>query len=1043
MHRSYRSWGVRIGLAGLLALLVTGLTANPVHAEPLQFNRDIRPILSEHCFACHGFDAKQRKGDLRLDQAEDALAKRDDHAAIVPGKPDTSELWLRVNSDDTESVMPPPTTKKTLTAAQKALLKKWIEEGAAYQKHWAFEPVQKPAEPKVNRADWSRSPVDLFILARLEKEGLTPQAEASRETLIRRVSFTLTGLPPTPAEQAAYFADSTPQAYERMVDRYLQSPHYGEEMAKHWLDVARYADTHGLHLDNERTMWAYRDWVVQAFNRNLPFDQFTVDQLAGDLRPDPTPEQLIATGFNRCNVTTSEGGSIEAEFLYRYAVDRTSTMIQAWMGLTGNCAVCHDHKYDPLTMHEFYSLYSFFYSAADPAMDRNTNTTDPFYKIMSPQQKSELEALRQKEQQTRQQYEQAKLELPYADPAGVQPPPAKIPVTLTWLDDQFPLHARVNCTSRNPSLWALPPEVTPAAGRRSLKQASASNYQDKIELPATPFFLPGQARLSVSIWVDPQEPPQALLLELVSSSGNRRFTWGDATKFGAAKTDKTWLGEIPPAGAWVAVEIPAEKLELKENDSIRQITLGQFGGIVYWDRLQVQGELDPVASPLTSFAAWWKERTGKDTVGVPGELQPVLKDGPDKNPPAEMKEKLQKFYQQQVLFSNAPTLLPLEQAALDAASARNTLEDSIPGTFIFRDLPQPREAFVMKRGQYDQPADKVTPATPAALPPLKLAKPDQRPTRMDLAQWLVSPEHPLTARVAANRFWQQVFGTGLVKTSADFGSQGQPPSHPELLDWLAATYREQGWDTKALMKMLVMSSTFRQQTIATPELRQRDPDNRLLARGPRFRLDAEQIRDNALFVGGLLNLQMGGRGVNSYQPPNIWEPVGYSDSNTRFYLQDHGANLYRRSLYSFLKRTAPPPFMSNFDAPNREQVCAVRERSNTPLQALQLLNDTQHFEAARGFAGRILTDGGRTAPERISFAFQVVLARKPTPREQEILEQTLSRYLDRYQKDPDAAHKAVHVGESKPVIPTSEPELAAYTLLSNLLLNLDETVNRN
>ena len=440
---------------------------------------------------------------------------------------------------------------------------------------------------------------------------------------------------------------------------------------------------------------------------------------------------------------------------------------------------------------------------------------------------------------------------------------------------------------------------------------------------------------------------------------------------------------------------------------------------------------------------WWKERTGKDTAGLPAELAAVLKDGPDKNPPAELREKLLRFYLAYVALPVASEIEQRQKAVLDAQTQRAAFEDSIPGTFIFKELDQPREAFVMLRGQYDKPGEKVEPDVPAVFPPLKKSNPAGRATRLDLARWLLAPEHPLTARVTVNRFWQQFFGTGLVKTSDDFGSQGETPSHPELLDWLAAWYRESGWDTKALVRLLVTSAAFRQETRVTPDLLRRDPYNRLYARGPRFRLDAEQIRDNALFVSGLMNFRTGGRGVKSYQPPNIWEPVGYSDSNTRFYQQDHGAALYRRSIYCFLKRTAPPPFMSNFDAPNREQFCTKRERSNTPLQALQLLNDTQQFEAARAFAERIVSDGGKTAAERIRFAYRVVLSREPAAEELAIVNETLERYLIRYQEDVAAARKVVTVGESKPNAALPEPELAAYTLLANLILNLDETVVRN
>ncbi|HLJ10929.1 MAG TPA: DUF1549 domain-containing protein, partial [Planctomycetaceae bacterium] len=467
------------------------------NAGEISFNRDVRPILSENCFACHGLDAKQRKANLRLDLSTSAFAEHDGSFPIKPGELEKSEVWQRINSDDPGEIMPPPATKKTLTSEQKATIRRWIEQGAKYQQHWAFESPVALTPPEVKQEGWLRNPVDRFILARLEKEGLTPQPEARRSTLIRRAAFTLTGLPPTVKEVAEFEADRSPQAYENMVDRYLASPRYGEEMARHWLDVARYADTHGLHLDNERSMWAYRDWVIKAFNENKPFDAFTSEQLAGDLLPNPTRDQLTATGFNRCNVTTSEGGAIDAEFIFRYAVDRTSTAVETWMGLTGGCAVCHDHKFDPLSSREFYSLYSFFLSSSDPAMDRNTNTTDPFFKLTTDEQQAALAQAQARESESRRLLEEAAARTEYRDPAEQDPPPGRRMIEEVWFDDVFPLGSRANCTSRNASTWSTAPEITPPLGRRALKQAFASNYQDKFDHPTRPLFVPEDARLAV------------------------------------------------------------------------------------------------------------------------------------------------------------------------------------------------------------------------------------------------------------------------------------------------------------------------------------------------------------------------------------------------------------------------------------------------------------------------------------------------------------------------------------------------------------------
>ncbi|MEI7686814.1 MAG: PSD1 and planctomycete cytochrome C domain-containing protein [Planctomycetota bacterium] len=845
------------------ALVMAALTAADVRGadEPVSYNRDIRPLLSDNCFACHGPATK--KAGLRLDVFGDASKPaRSGRVPIVPGKPGESEVIARIFAADKDAVMPPPGSHKTLKAHEKALLKTWIAQGAVYQKHWSFEPPQKVAAP----ANGFSNPIDAFIVARLQKEKLKLAPEADRPTLIRRVAFALTGLPPTLAEVEAYLADSSPRAYEAMVDRYLESKHFGEEMARHWLDIARYGDTHGLHLDNERQMWLYRDWVVKAFNSNLPFDRFTVEQVAGDLLPSATSEQLTATGFNRCNVTTGEGGSIDQEWVFRNAVDRTSTMMQAWLGLTGGCAVCHDHKFDPISAKEYYSLYSFFYSVDGPALDGNKLLTEPVAKVPLPEQNAQLQEIEAKIAKARQDLAEKKKAAPFAEP-----------------------------------------------------------------------------------------------------------------------TD-----------------------EKKQAD------------------------------PLHSFQAWLKENAGKDVKGAPAAINGVLKKAVKLTPESETI--LRDYFVEYVCADTKPIFLPLNERVIEMTKQRDALNGSIPGTFIFKETA-PRPTFVMMRGAYNKPGAAVEPNTPEALPPLKKA--GARATRLDLANWLVAPENPLTARVAVNRFWQQFFGTGLVPSSDEFGTQGQLPSHPELLDTLAVGFREQKWDVKALTRLMLTSATFRQASNVSPDLLKRDPDNVLYARGPRFRLDAEQLRDNALFVSGLMNPQMGGRGVRPYQPPRIWEPVAFVGSNTGNYTQDKGPALYRRSIYVFFKRTAPPPFMVNFDAPNRESLCSRRERSNTPLQALQLMNDVQHVEAARALAERIVTEGGKTPAERIRFAYRVVLARLPEAAEAELVAARLQKYLERYTADPTAAGKLIRYGDSPPRPGLSEPEIAAYTMIANLLLNLDETVTRN
>jgi hypothetical protein len=1013
--------------------------------DRISFNQHIRPILSDKCFACHGLDAKRRKADLRLDLAEGAYADSDGVRAIVPGDLAKSEAWLRINSKDEDEVMPPPDSHKTLNETERALLKKWIEQGAPYQKHWAFEPPVKIEPPQTGAA--ARNAIDQFIADRLKREGLALAPEADKPTLIRRAAFALTGLPPSPAEVDTFVADSSPDAYEKMVDRYLASPRYGEEMARHWLDIARYADTHGLHLDNERQTWAYRDWVVKAFNENLPFDRFTVEQLAGDLLPNPTQDQLIATGFNRCNVTTSEGGSIDAEFVFRYAVDRASTTAQAWLGLTAGCATCHDHKFDPISQKEFYSLYAFFHSAADPAMDGNAILTKPTLKLATPEQKTKLAELEEKLAAQQKELEAKTAAFAYVDPAKIEPRPPIEEKETIWLDDDFPAGANVQGGPGAATTWVTAEQGGQVLkGKRSLKRSGKAMGQDFYEAGAAPLEIPVGAEIFANVWIDPTDPPKAIMVQFHKGTWKHRAVWGDyeAIQFGkAGTTERVHMGPLPHASKWVRLEIPAEKVGLNAGEQIAGFALTQFGGTVYWDVVGVQGRADPAADPQRSFLAWWKQRAGKDTQGVPADLNKILKDGPDKAHKAEVSDRLRAYYLQSVCRDTVPALGPLVAGVNKAREERDNFDKTIPSTFIFNDLEKPRESFVMLRGAYDKPGDKVEPGTPAIFPPLKKAAPEKRATRLDLANWLVSPENPVTARVAVNRLWQQFFGVGLVKSAGDFGSQGEPPSHPELLDWLAIHFRESKWDVKALTRLLVTSATFRQSARLPAELAQRDPENRLLARGPRIRLDAEQIRDNALFVAGLLNVEMGGKGVKPYQPPNIWEPVGFAGSNTRNYKQDTGSALYRRSLYTFLKRTAPAPFMSNFDAPNREQICTARERSNTPLQALQLMNDVQHVEAARALAERMLTKGGATPQERIAFAFRAVLSRAPEPEETQILERQLAAHLVKYQQDAELAKKLIANGESKPNAALAPAELAAHTMVANALLNLDETVTRN
>ncbi|WP_051945916.1 PSD1 and planctomycete cytochrome C domain-containing protein [Verrucomicrobium sp. BvORR106] len=1035
----------------LVASSAALLAAGDVPARRISFNRDIRPILSDNCFACHGFDAKHRKAGLRLDVVEGARQPNDDgQVAIKPGDLASSIAWQRIITTDADDLMPPPDSHKTLKPEQRELIRRWIEEGGEYELHWSFIAPSLPKVPGIPAAQ-TAVPVgalDAFVQARLAAEGLKPSLGTDRETLIRRVTFDLTGLPPTPMEVGAFLQDATPQAYDRVVDRLLHSTAYGEQMARYWLDLARYADTHGLHLDNERSMWPYRDWVVRAFNENLPFDEFTEWQLAGDLIPQASRDQEIASGFNRCNVTTSEGGSINEEFIFRYAVDRASTAVEVWMGLTAGCAVCHDHKFDPISQKEFYSLYAFFNSAADPAMDGNILLTPPVLKLTSAEQARQLKEYDEKIAALSARATSILAQMPYTDPATVQPRPPVQESETVWVEDDFPAGAAAQHAGQHPLQWIADAAGKIFSGKRVIMRKDTGLAQDFFSGVKDPFVIPAGGRIFVHVYLEPADLPKAVMLQLHVDGWSHRAVWGDvnAIPFGEVNTEqRKSMGPLPKAGEWVRLEVPMEALKLKAGTKVTGLAFTQQGGTVYWDKAGVQSRVDPVTAEEESESAWLAKWQGKRHPEAPDDVRDILRTKKPEERTEEQKQRLHTYWLEKVSRAGRALVAELQAERSPMEQARKQLDEAIPATLMMKDMPTARDSFVMKRGQYDQPGEKVLRGTPAILPPLKKDSGNGAAdyNRLDLARWLMSPEHPLTARVAVNRLWQQFFGIGLVKTSADFGSQGEPPSHPELLDWLAVTYRESGWDTKAFVRMLVTSQTYRQSSRVTPELLARDPENRLLARGPRFRLDAEQLRDNALFVSGLLDPTMGGKGVKPYQPENIWEPVGFGGSNTRNYMQDKGSALYRRTLYTFLKRTAPPPSMTTFDAPNREQSCTRRERSNTPLQALQLMNDVQHFEAARQFAQRMIKEGGRAGWERLAWGWRVATSRLPTDDEMAVVQDTLKLHLDRYRSSPDAAKLVISAGESKPDPALDPGELAAYTMVANLLLNLDETLTRN
>ena len=1024
-----------------ISLLVIALPLCLSADDGVRFNRDVRPILSDNCFACHGQDAKKRKAKLRLDQRDGALADRDGKRAIVPGKLESSELWVRINAGDQDEVMPPPKSHKTLTVADKDVLKRWIEQGAEYEGHWSFQAPQKQEVPKVVGAE---NPIDAFLQARLVKEGLKPAETAKPETLVRRLYLDLTGLPPTPAEVDAFFADKSPKAWEKLIDELMGRKTYGEHMARYWLDLARYADTHGLHLDNERSMWPYRDWVVRAFNQNLPFDDFTRWQLAGDLLSEPTIDQRIASGFNRCNVSTGEGGSIKEEWIYRYAVDRTSTAVEVWMGLTAGCAVCHDHKFDPLSTKEYYSLYSFFHSAADPAMDGNKKDTPPILRVPMPGGDRRITELDAEIADVDQRVAAVVNQIKYVDPALLDPLPKPKRKETLWFEDDFP---KGKLQVNGPPLTFVTKEQGPVfSGKRAITRTAKNATGQDVFSEGTPLTIPRGGKFFVHCYLDPENPPESVMVQFYVGGWKHRVVWGAHEKIGWGKVnthERVDMGPLPEKGKWVRLEFPAAKVGLKPGHKVTGYAFTQFSGKMGWDHFGIESTVNPAKDPTLSWQAWKGQGEGIRNKDLTDDLRKRFKGKAPVKWSKAQEDVLRRHWLANVYAGASETLGPLtrEKEALERKKAEVNKNTAI--TFVMADLPKARQSYVMIRGQYDNPGEKVFRGVPAFLPALPVKPKDRDYNRLDLANWLVRDDHPLTARVAVNRIWQQFFGTGLVRTSADFGTQGELPSHPELLDWLALRFIEDGWNMQHFVKRILTSHAYRQSTKISSALLEKDPGNRLLARGPRYRLDAEIIRDQALSLSGLLVPTIGGRGVMPYQPPNIWEPVGFGRSNTRFYKQGKGDDLYRRSLYTFLKRTAPAPFMASFDAPNREQTCTLRGRSNTPMQALQLMNDIQHVEAARNLAQRIIKEGGVKAEERIQWAWRTVTSRRPEPEETRIVTDVLKGHRARYSDDLESAQKLISYGESvadKDILPL---DLAPWTLVANLLLNLDEVVNKN
>lgn len=1037
-----------LSLIGILCCPISTATAKEkAKQDRIEFNRDIRPILSEKCLHCHGPDPTTREADLQLDDPTDVRRPRDEYSIIDLKHPASSELLKRLLTSDTDLKMPPADSGKEISPREIALLQRWIEQGAEYQQHWSFIRPRKPKLPVVQNQSWPQSPLDRFVIARLEREGLKPSPRADKATLCRRLSFDLTGLPPTLAELDTFLNDDSPRAYEKLVDRLLASPYFGEHRARYWLDAARYADTSGYFTDDEWQMWRWRDWVINAFNSNKPFDQFTIEQLAGDLLSNPTQDQLIATGFNRNHMTTQETGIIDEEYRVEYVVDRLDTTSTVWMGLTMGCARCHDHKYDPISQKEFYQLFAFFNNTPETGNTGTVGNAKPILKVPSRQFLEQEQQLKDQVAALEQQHKQREQELTQQQIEWEQ----HVQKTLTAPDnDQLILHYSLDDFLQNNSLKPVgEPEPVPGFIGQGVKFNGTTLLES-----STSLALDRNAPFTIAAWINPASSgPTCLLSKNDDRDQLRGFDimlrkgklavhlihkWNSnaiqVVTDERIKTGRwqhllvTYDGSSTAAGLRIylngapqATSAPYDSLtgSISTQEPFR---IGRRSTSAFY-----KGSIDDVRIYQRTFSAAEARQLAdfqflSTTLSIP-------------------REKRTKQQQQalRTYFLNTAAPKHFQSAERDLQTMRSKLaahQKNIPTSMIMQENDTPRDTFILLRGVYNKQGEKVTARVPATLPEFSNKLPTNR---LGLACWLTSPQHPLTARVYVNRLWQQLFGIGLVKTVGDFGSQGEWPSHPELLDWLAVEFQQSGWDVKHLIKQIVLSATYQQSPTGTDELFERDPENRLLARGPRFRLDAETVRDNALQISGLLVAKQGGPSVKPYQPAGLWEAVSYDGDVT--YQQSTGDGLYRRSLYTFWKRQSPPPGLMAFDAPTRETCTVNRPRTNTPLQALVLMNDPTYLEAARVLAERTLKKYS-TDPERIQFAFRAATSRTPDPFEQSVLQKILAQQLITFQNTPAAAEKLLQVGDT-PIDKTITPaELAAWTIVTSTILNMDETVTK-
>jgi hypothetical protein len=998
-------------------------------ADKIGFNESVRPILSDNCFACHGPDAKNRKGKLRLDQRAAAIEKK----AIVPGKPDESELIKRIFTSDQDDLMPPPDSHKVLSSAQKDLLKRWVAEGAVYEGHWAYIPPVKAQTPA------GANGIDYLVGERLKTIGLSSSAEADRRTLIRRLYFDLVGLPPKPQDVDSFEKDTSPDAYGHVVDRLLASPSYGERMAIPWLDVARFADTIGYHSDNPRNIWPYRDYVINSFNNNKPFDQFTREQIAGDLLPNSTQEQKVASGFNRLLLSTEEGGAQPKDYEARMLTDRVRAIGAVFLGTTIGCAQCHDHKFDPVTQHDFYSMGAFFADIKEPIIGRREDGM----LVADKKQTAELESLTSTADRLQKEYDADHPELKDAFASWEKSQREALETDIFWKQ----LKPEQAASTAGAKLETQSDNSILAKGKKAEKDTYTLTF------PSSPNPLSG-LRIEAL-------PHDSLPAKGSGRAGNGNFVITEVlatilrgaaeipVKFASARAsiEQTFAADSNPEKRWAASAVIdgntnsfgwailpdvtksqhlvlelADPLKISEGDKLRieiiqnhgagNHTLGHF-------RISASSSYDVVRAPLTSRPS--------------PEIAELLKK--EKRDDSDNAKLLAQFK------SVSPELATLRKDLAEARKARTDFEATIPRCLVSVHSDQPRTVRILPRGNFlIETGDIVQPALPGFLKATFKQNEEHPPTRLDLADWLVSRDNPLTARVTMNRLWKQFFGVGLSKVLDDLGAQGEPPPNQRLLDWLACEFMDSGWDMKQMVRLIVTSHTYKQTSVISPELRARDPYNRELAAQSRWRLDAELVRDNALAVSGLLVQKLGGPSVKPYQPDGYWENLNFP---VRTYDASKGPNQYRRGLYTWWQRSYAHPAMLAFDAPSREECAADRNRSNIPQQALVLLNDPSFVEASRAFAARILHECHGNTDQRIAWAWRQAVQRAPRTDEVDLAKALLDRQLTEYAANEKSAEELLAVGQSDAPTDLSKPEFAAWTNLARVILNLHETITRS